>query len=558
MTARQGHLLLRFLRRIAAPDRAGETPDAQLLARFVGRRDEAAFAELVRRHGPVVFGVCRRLLGDTPDAEDAFQAAFLVLARRARAVSRPELLGNWLYGVAYRTALKARADAARRRVRERQVRAVDVTDPADEAARRELRQVLDDELSRLPERYRAPLVLCYLEGQTQEEAARRLGCPRKTVTTRLARACARLRGRLTRRGLALPGGAVAAALAREAPAAVPAALVDATTRAAALFAAGEAVAAGGVPAKAAALAKGVSNAMFVTKLKTWGFVLLAAAVIGVAAGVLAHRPLAAEPPGPKPEGQPQPAARAADQPKEAERKTDQGKLQGSWAIVTAEAGGHKASEDEVKKIGLALDFAGDKVRLEQGDGSEVATFRLDPTKDPKAIDLILGKTEVHRGIYRLDGDRLTICKSHPPGERPTEFATKADSKFPMLLVFKRSGEPDQAKLQGTWTITAVEVGGKPSEGLKGGRVVFAGDRMTVEKAGKEAQEATFTLDPFASPKAIDGTPLNGPNKGATFPGIYALEGDTLKLCLALEERRPTEFAAQPGRKMTLLVLKREK
>src|SRR5262245_46039862 len=166
MPARQQHPVLRFLRRIAASDRAGETPDAQLLARFIAQRDEEAFAGLVERHGPMVFGVCRRVLGDTPDAEDAFQAAFLVLARRARSVSRPELLGNWLYGVAYRTALKARADAARRRARERQVPAVDVAESADEAARRDLRRVLDEELHRLPDRYRAPLVLCYLEGHT--------------------------------------------------------------------------------------------------------------------------------------------------------------------------------------------------------------------------------------------------------------------------------------------------------------------------------------------------------------------------------------------------------
>src|SRR5262245_32194545 len=124
------HPVLRFIRRITAPGGGDDTPDGQLLARFAARRDEAAFAGLMQRHGPMVFGVCRRVLGDTPDAEDAFQACFLVLARRARSVSRPELLGNWLYGVAYRTALRARADASRRQARERQVRAVNAPDPA--------------------------------------------------------------------------------------------------------------------------------------------------------------------------------------------------------------------------------------------------------------------------------------------------------------------------------------------------------------------------------------------------------------------------------------------
>src|SRR5436305_9760317 len=179
MVSRAAHPVLRFIRSLAPRGGDAEAPDEDLLARFAAGRDQAAFAALVRRHGPMVLGVCARVLGDSPAAEDAFQAAFIVLARRAGALSRPGLLANWLYGVAYRTALKVRAAAARRRAAERQSRPPAGTDPLDELMRRDLRLVLDDELSRLPEKYRVPLVLCYLDGHTHAEVARRLGCPRK-------------------------------------------------------------------------------------------------------------------------------------------------------------------------------------------------------------------------------------------------------------------------------------------------------------------------------------------------------------------------------------------
>ena len=280
--------VLRFLRRIRASDAARKTPDAELLARFIASHDEAAFAALVQRHGPMVLRLCVRILGDSPDAEDAFQATFLVLARRASSLSRPALLGNWLYGVAYRTALKVRADAVRRRTSGREELVVDAPNPVDEAARHELRRVMDDELSRLPDRYRVPLVLHYLEGRSQEEVAQLIGCPRKTITTRLARASERLRRRLTRRGVALSSGALAAALCGEAPASVPAMLRDATVKGAMLFVAGGSAL---VPATVVAFAEGVIQAMFLTKIKiALGCVLLLGAVV-TGAGVLARSEL---------------------------------------------------------------------------------------------------------------------------------------------------------------------------------------------------------------------------------------------------------------------------
>src|SRR5262249_13941203 len=189
---------LQHLRRVLR-DGAGLT-DGQLLKDYISRRDEAALAVLVQRHGPMVWGVCRRVLHNHHDAEDAFQATFLVLVRRAASIASPGLLANWLYGVAHQTALKARATAHKRKGREQQV--ADMPEPAavEQDPWNDLRPLLDQELSRLPDRYRAVLVLCDLEGETRKEAARQLGLPEGTVGSRLARARALLAKRLAQRG----------------------------------------------------------------------------------------------------------------------------------------------------------------------------------------------------------------------------------------------------------------------------------------------------------------------------------------------------------------------
>lgn len=223
------HPLAHFVRRVAGSPLAA-LPDGELLERFAADRDEAAFAVLVRRHGPMVLGLCRRILGDHHAAEDAFQASFLVLARKADSLRRPELVGNWLYGVACRTARKARGRASRRAACERRAATVEARQP-DEPLWRDLRPLLDEAVARLPAKYRGPVVLCYLEGRTVAEAAAQLGCPRGTIATRLAWARQRLRQRLSRRGLSLSAAALTAVLSeRAAPACVPAPLVTSTTR----------------------------------------------------------------------------------------------------------------------------------------------------------------------------------------------------------------------------------------------------------------------------------------------------------------------------------------
>jgi cobalt-zinc-cadmium efflux system membrane fusion protein len=288
MASRQTNAVLRFIRQIATAQGPGALPDRELLERFLTQQDEVAFATLVQRHGPLVLGVCRRVLHHTQDAEDAFQATFLVLVRKAGSIIRRESLGSWLYGVASRIALKARSRAARRRARETELRDLPAFGPPRGLVRNDFEPALDEEVNRLPDKYRVPLVLCYLEGKTTAEAARQIGCRRGTVLSRLARARERLRLRLTHRGFALPATLSAIGLAPSAAStAVTAALAGSTVKAALALAAGAAVD-GMVSVKVIALAKGTMQAMLMTKLRIAAAVLLAASVLGGGAGLLTH------------------------------------------------------------------------------------------------------------------------------------------------------------------------------------------------------------------------------------------------------------------------------
>jgi RNA polymerase sigma factor (sigma-70 family) len=230
--------------------------DGELLGRFLADRDEAAFAVLVHRHGPLVLAVCRRVLGDVHLAEDAFQATFLVLVRRAASIRPLAPLGPWLYVVARRVALKARARAAAHQRRQREIADMPRTEPLDERTWQELRPVLDEELGRLPEKYRAPLVLCYFEGKSYDEAARELRWPKSSLASRLKQGGQLLRQRLVRRGIALSAGALTTALAEKSRGAAVAALLTVNTaKAAAGVAAGRAVAENVLSAEALALAE---------------------------------------------------------------------------------------------------------------------------------------------------------------------------------------------------------------------------------------------------------------------------------------------------------------
>jgi RNA polymerase sigma factor (sigma-70 family) len=251
------HPILRHLQRHFPGAGSRELTDLQLLERFAHHKDEAAFAALVQRHGPMVQGVCRRVLRRAEDAEDAFQATFLVLARKATAVAWRESVDRWLYQVAYRLAAEARARNARRDALERQASQRLRPAGAKQEGLSEVCAVLDEALHELPARYQEPLALCYLHGLTREQAAGRLGWSLRTLERRLAQGRERLRKALTRRGVTLSAALLAGPLTgTAADAAVPTRLVAATARAAVSFGAGKAGWGGGISATAAALAGG--------------------------------------------------------------------------------------------------------------------------------------------------------------------------------------------------------------------------------------------------------------------------------------------------------------
>jgi RNA polymerase sigma factor (sigma-70 family) len=306
-------LVLRHVRQFPEASGAADLSDRELVERFAGG-DGESFAILVRRHGAMVLGVCRRVLGHEQDAEDAFQAVFLVLSRKAGSLRRKEAVGPWLFGVAHRLALRARQKGRERREREARLAERVPTEGPDELTLREARAALDEELARLPERDRGPLILCYLEGLTRDEAAARLGCPLGTLKSRLERARAVLQKRLARRGLGLPATLSALLLAGGSTAGVPPGLHTATITAASLFAAGRAAATGVIPVRAVALAEGALKTMTLTKLKIALGALAMVAVLGASAAALTQQVPADKPSEPPVKEKPVAAVKPAEPP----------------------------------------------------------------------------------------------------------------------------------------------------------------------------------------------------------------------------------------------------
>jgi RNA polymerase sigma factor (sigma-70 family) len=299
MSAASLGVVVRRLRAAAGAEAAQEVADAELLRRFAAARDEAAFAAIVHRYGHLVLGVCRRVLGHEQDAEDACQATFLILARRAPSIRKHTALASWLHGVAHHVSLNARRAAARRRKHERQVKQPPPA-PDTDLTWRELQSVFEEEINRLPPTYRAAFALCCLDGRSKSEAARQLGWKEGTVSGRLARARKQLQRRMARRGVAL--SAVLGALAvtgGPARAAFPTGFAEATVQAALDYAARQTAGAAG--ARVAALANSALRAILAARCKVV-LVLVAGAALAVAAAALVHRAVAAPPPAK--EGQP--------------------------------------------------------------------------------------------------------------------------------------------------------------------------------------------------------------------------------------------------------------
>jgi RNA polymerase sigma factor (sigma-70 family) len=268
--------------------------ERQLVARFVEERDESAFEAIVGRYGPMVLGICRRLLDHPQDVEDAFQATFLVLVKKAESLRERDLLGNWLYGVAFRVASRSRRDRSRRQSRERPVSVEMAMGHSDDTGGRDLRLLLDAEVRRLPEKFRVPILLCYFEGMTHDEAAERLACPVGTVRSRMAKARELLRSRLSRRGITPAPSFMTLTWIPEWTAVISPDLTSRTIDVAMRVAAGQSITAGVVSTPAATLTQGVLGTMTITKTMTLAAILAAIGAVGGGAG-LAARQLDPEP-----------------------------------------------------------------------------------------------------------------------------------------------------------------------------------------------------------------------------------------------------------------------
>jgi RNA polymerase sigma factor (sigma-70 family) len=553
-----------------------ESNDAQLLGCFIEHRDEAAFAALVRRHGPMVFGVCQRVLRNYCDAEDAFQATFLVLVRKAAGIASRELLANWLYRVAYQTALKARAMAGKRRRRETQMSEMPEPEAPPQDLWSDLQSLLDRELSWLPDKYRVPILLCDLEGRSRTEAARQLGWPEGTLSGRLARAREMLARRLARRGVMATAGTLAGLFARQAASAcVPTSVAVSTIKAAASLVTGQTItgqtaAAGAISFKVAALTEGVLKAMLMTKLKIAAVFLLLTGLMAVGGGLLAYQTVAAQqskaetPAGKGKRGD-------TDAPKPDATKIDKEKLQGLWQIESMEGDGTKVSSDDLAAVDAAqrrIRIDGDKWITTNDQGNEESrTFQLDATKTPRAISVkALDGSFDQLGIYRLDGDDLKICFcGGEKQERPTEFATRKGSAM-MLIVYKRvaAKQADQP-LEGSWKVVALEADGKkaPPEALQGMHWSFKGSELQIAAPDeKSAGKSSVKLDSSKTPQHIDLVVSEGPQKGKTMHGIFKFEKDRLVICLrgleGAEKGRPKEFMTAADSALGMITLERVK
>jgi RNA polymerase sigma-70 factor (ECF subfamily) len=403
--------LLRHLRRAAALGEGTVRTDGELLECYLTRRDETAFESLLRRHGPMVLGVCRRILGNEADAHDAFQATFLVFVRKASTILPRARVGNWLYGVAHRTALKARATNQLRRTRERRV-PIPPTAPVDDGVQ-EVLATLDEALCRLPTKYRTAIVLCHLQELTLQEAARQLGCPPGTVASRLARARVMLAQRLARSGVSVAGGALATALARgAAPVPVPSALLASTTAAATAFAAGKAVAASAVSTGVAQLTQGVLTGLAITKWKIVATILVTGALAG--GGVLL---LARTFPG----VQATEAERNASATEVARGDPDRDALEGTWTLVSGERGGREMPPEILSTWGRLV-FTADTVTRE-GTEPKRGTYSINPSRRPREIDLFTDSESVRKGIYEIKQGVLRLALT-TRAERPREFTSR--------------------------------------------------------------------------------------------------------------------------------------
>jgi RNA polymerase sigma factor (sigma-70 family) len=452
-------VLARELRTLFGFGLARDWSDRQLLERFltVGRAEaEEAFTFLVERHGPMVLDVCRHVLDDSHDAQDAFQATFLVLLRRARSIRNRDSLASWLFGVAMRVARRARYAAIARRFHERKAGNLASKRATSSNGHPECLAALHDEIARLPERFREPIVLCHLEGLSTAAAAHRLGCAHGTILSRLARGRERLRRRLIQRGLAFPAGLLAAPSVSQATLAnLPAALATSTVEVAGRALAGRAALAAAVSISVSALTEATLRTLLMSRISLATALLATAAAVATVSIPYLRPTLGAGSRVAFSDERLQPSDRVDDLDAMARRDLDL--LQGAWYRVSSETAGKKWPAERngqpipPKDPALMIVFKGDGWYQMGADGKTLVQghiVRLDTTRRPKAIDLYNlgpGRNPPGRawieGIYKLEDDTLTLCLSFGGVDRPAEFATKAGPNSFVLDVYQRDRPP---------------------------------------------------------------------------------------------------------------------
>jgi RNA polymerase sigma factor (sigma-70 family) len=508
----------------------------------------------------MVWGVCRRLLRNHHDAEDAFQATFLVLVRKASSIASRELLANWLYGVARQTSLKARTTIARRHARERQVTDMPEAEATPPEAWTDLQAILDQELGRLPDRYRIVLVLCDLESRTRKEAAEELRLPQGTVASRLARARTMLAKRLTQRGVALSGGALAAALSQQAAmAGVPASVVSRTVQVASLVVTGKA-ATGIMSINVAVLTEGVTNAMLVSKITRWMVGLLVLSLIALGGGlaaqhvvgtdsVKAEKEAAGAGPG-SPDATPPktvspPGQRAAapfeiftgrlEDPKKAG-------LRGPVQVLNPMGVGFEMDERSYLRYQRLL-----RAGKVKGAGDSLAVGLADEHGFPRG-----GVLDHFEPEFNPATGTISVCGVLPNSDgllRPGMFVrVRLEFGPPAGAGGAAKGSdfqnPEMEKFQGVWQMESLigPQGQVPKEDLKGRSLVIDGNTFIREEQGKPFAEGLFAIDTTVTPKVL--VMIATDRAAAQVWALYELDGDTLKVCYELLGKgRPTEFKA---------------
>jgi RNA polymerase sigma factor (sigma-70 family) len=408
------HTLVRHLRWAVGPPGDGTLSDTQLLERWAGQGDEAAFELLVWRHGPMVLGTCRRLLRDAHEADDAFQATFLILVRKAASIRRREAVAGWLHRVACRVALEARAARARRESRQRSSVDLLVSAAAEDGNGRELQAALDEEINRLPRHYRGAFVLCCLEGKTQAEAARQLGRPPGTVSAWVSRARQRLRCRLARRGWAPLHGGSRKFAEGAAPALVPAALVSSLVRAATSTAADQAITTGLTGARIAALTEGVLRTMFVSQLKIVVMALVATSVIGVGTVGLIFSP--APPPAQGQEIQPGEPSGIAESLRDSQRQRQETLLRGLKEEEARLKDAQRTTEEQLRKIRARADDVEKRLRQEKDSAIPAAEATVDSGGWRRRAILSGQPSPVWSVAFSPDGKRIATGSGGTLGE----------------------------------------------------------------------------------------------------------------------------------------------